>query len=110
MPRGSRVLIRCPPHWLHLSGRPASGTNVVSGNPSTVTSALCAQASHFAITARTPLRRMGIAIVVGGAVVLLHQIERIAQLLGWGAAGKTLLVALIGPPIGLALLYLLPRS
>jgi hypothetical protein len=53
---------------------------------------------------------MGIAIVVGGAVVLLHQIERIAQLLGWGAAGKTLLVALIGPPIGLALLYLLPRS
>jgi hypothetical protein len=63
--QAGRVLICFPPHALHLSRRPASGTNVVSGNASTFTSALCPQASHAAMTARTPFSRM-FASVIGG--------------------------------------------
>jgi hypothetical protein len=37
------VSICVPPHWLHRSRRPASGTTIVSGNVSTFTSALCPQ-------------------------------------------------------------------
>jgi hypothetical protein len=42
--QAGRVLICFAPHWLHLSRCPTSGTNV-SGNASTLTSALCPQAS-----------------------------------------------------------------
>jgi hypothetical protein len=59
-----RVSIFFPPHALHLSRRPTSGTNVVSGKASTFTSALCPQA-HVAMTARTPFARM-LARDIGG--------------------------------------------
>ena len=38
------VSIRFPPHWLHRSRRPASGTMIVSGNASTFTSVSYPQA------------------------------------------------------------------
>jgi hypothetical protein len=57
--------IRLPPHALHRSRWPAWGTAIVSGSASTITSALCPQVSHSAVTARTPFCRM-FASVMGG--------------------------------------------
>jgi hypothetical protein len=60
-----RVSIRFPPHWLRRSRRPASGSKIVAAKTSTFTSALCPQAWHVAISARTPFRRM-LPKVMGG--------------------------------------------
>jgi hypothetical protein len=53
-----RVEIVLAPHRLQRSRRPASGTCTLSGRASTLTSALCPQASHDAVTMRTPFERM----------------------------------------------------
>ena len=60
-----RVEIRFPPHELHRRRWAALGTVTLSASASTLTSALCPQASHVAITARTPFSRM-FARVMGG--------------------------------------------
>jgi hypothetical protein len=64
-----RVQTRFPPHWLHRRRRPTWGTCRVSGRASTLTSAERPQASHVAVTARTPFWRM-FARVMGGPGLL----------------------------------------
>ena len=60
-----RVEIRFPPHEPHRRRWATLGTVTLSASASTLTSALCPQASHVAITARTPFSRM-FARVMGG--------------------------------------------
>lgn len=69
--QAGRVDIALPPHWLHLRRLPAFGTAVVSGRASTLTSAEWLQASHVAMTARTPFWRI-LASDMGGPGVLLR--------------------------------------
>jgi len=65
-----QVDIVFPPHWLHRRCWPAFGTVTVSGSASKLTSASRPQASHVAVTARTPFWRM-LAKVMGGPGLLL---------------------------------------
>jgi hypothetical protein len=68
--RAGRVEIRFPPHEFHRRRWAALGTVALYGSASTLTSALCRQASHVAITARTPFERM-LARVIGGPNLFL---------------------------------------
>jgi hypothetical protein len=61
--------MRLPPQPLQRNRWPALGTVIVSGKMSTLTSASRPQASHLAVTTRTPFWRM-LASVIGGPKLL----------------------------------------
>jgi hypothetical protein len=70
------VWIRLLPHWLQRSRRPASGTTIVAGSASTLTSAMCPQVSHVAITLQTPFWRMFASVMGGPNILLTRQGDR----------------------------------
>jgi hypothetical protein len=69
--QAGRVDIVFPLQTLHRSRWPAFGTAVVSGSASTLTSAERLQASHVAITARTPFWRMFAKLMRGPGLLLM---------------------------------------
>jgi hypothetical protein len=63
-----RVKTHFPPHRLQRSHWPALGTVIVSGSASTSTSPSRPQASHVAVTARTPV---AVILAIDGETTML---------------------------------------